>query len=44
MLKTSGVRFIACDQPNANELTIDILVTVAEDEVRPTKKRSTTEV
>lgn len=34
MLKTSGVRFQACDQPHANELTIDILAAVAEDEVR----------
>lgn len=29
MLKTSGVRFIACDNPHANELTIDILAAVS---------------
>ena len=34
MLKTGGVRFVACDNPNANELTMDILAAVAEDEVR----------
>lgn len=34
MLKTGGVKFVACDNPHANELTIDILAAVAEDEVR----------
>lgn len=33
-LKTSKVRFVACDNPFANELTIDILVAVAADEGR----------
>lgn len=33
-LKTSRVRFVACDNPFANELTIDILVAVAADEGR----------
>jgi DNA invertase Pin-like site-specific DNA recombinase len=33
-LKTSKVRFVACDNPYANELTIDILVAVAADEGR----------
>jgi DNA invertase Pin-like site-specific DNA recombinase len=33
-LKSSGVRFVACDNPHANELTIDILVAVAADEAR----------
>ena len=40
MLKTSGVRFVACDNPNANELTIDILAAVAENEVREIAKRT----
>jgi DNA invertase Pin-like site-specific DNA recombinase len=39
-LKTSGVRFIACDNPHANELTIDILAAVAEDEVRRISERT----
>lgn len=40
MLKTSGVRFVACDNPHANELTIDILAAVAEDEVRRISERT----
>jgi DNA invertase Pin-like site-specific DNA recombinase len=40
MLKTSGVRFVACDNPHANELTIDILAAVAEDEVRRISART----
>lgn len=40
MLKTSGIRFIACDNPHANELTIDILAAVAEDEVRRISART----
>lgn len=40
MLKTSGVRFLACDNPNANELTVDILAAVAEDEVRRISTRT----
>jgi DNA invertase Pin-like site-specific DNA recombinase len=40
VLKTSGVRFIACDNPHANELTIDILAAVAEDEVRRISERT----
>lgn len=40
LLKTSGVRFVACDNPNANELTIDILAAVAEDEVRRISART----
>lgn len=39
-LKTSGVRFVACDNPHANELTIDILAAVAEDEVRRISERT----
>lgn len=34
MLKQSGVKFIACDNPHANEFTIDIMAAVAENEVR----------
>lgn len=40
MLKTSGVRFVACDNPHANELTVDILCAVAEDEVRRISART----
>jgi DNA invertase Pin-like site-specific DNA recombinase len=39
-LKTSGVRFVACDNPYANELTIDILVAVAADEARRISTRT----
>ena len=40
LLKTSGVNFVACDNPYANELTIDILAAVAEDEVRRISART----
>jgi DNA invertase Pin-like site-specific DNA recombinase len=40
MLKTSGIRFVACDQPNASELTIDVLAAVAEDECRRISART----
>lgn len=40
LLKTSGVTFIACDQPHASELTIDILAAVAEDEIRRIRSRT----
>jgi len=40
LLKTSGVRFVACDNPHANELTVDILCAVAEDEVRRISART----
>ena len=40
MLKTTGVKFVACDNPHANELTIDILAAVAEDEVRRISERT----
>ena len=39
-LKTSGVKFVACDNPHANELTIDILVAVAADERRRISTRT----
>jgi DNA invertase Pin-like site-specific DNA recombinase len=39
-LKTSGVKFQACDNPYANELTIDILVAVAADEARRISTRT----
>jgi DNA invertase Pin-like site-specific DNA recombinase len=39
-LKISGVKFVACDNPYANELTIDILVAVAADERRRTSART----
>jgi len=40
-LMESGVDFIACDNPNANKLTIQILAAVAEDEARRTSERTT---
>lgn len=40
LLKTSGVQFIACDNPHANALTIDILAAVAEDEGRRISQRT----
>jgi DNA invertase Pin-like site-specific DNA recombinase len=39
-LKESGVRFVACDNPNASELTIDILAAVAADEARRISHRT----
>lgn len=40
LLKTSGIQFIACDNPHANALTIDILAAVAEDEGRRISQRT----
>jgi DNA invertase Pin-like site-specific DNA recombinase len=40
-LMESGVEFVACDNPNANKLTIQILAAVAEDEARRTSQRTT---
>jgi DNA invertase Pin-like site-specific DNA recombinase len=39
-LKDRRVRFIACDNPHANELTIDILVAVAANEARLISQRT----
>jgi DNA invertase Pin-like site-specific DNA recombinase len=39
-LKKTGVQFVACDNPHANELTIDILVAVAADEGRRISTRT----
>jgi DNA invertase Pin-like site-specific DNA recombinase len=39
-LKQSGIRFLACDNPYANELTIDILIAVAADEGRRISTRT----
>lgn len=39
-LRSSGVKFVACDNPYANELTIDILVAVAADEARRISDRT----
>jgi DNA invertase Pin-like site-specific DNA recombinase len=39
-LKKTGVKFVACDNPHANELTIDILVAVAADEGRRISQRT----
>ena len=40
-LMESGVDFVACDNPHANKLTIQILAAVAEDEARRTSERTT---
>lgn len=39
-LKKSGISFVACDNPFANELTIDILTAVAADEARRISTRT----
>jgi DNA invertase Pin-like site-specific DNA recombinase len=39
-LHRSGVEFVACDNPNANRLTIQILAAVAEDEARRISERT----
>jgi DNA invertase Pin-like site-specific DNA recombinase len=39
-LKQGRVQFVACDNPHANELTIDILVAVAADEGRRISQRT----
>ena len=39
-LMESGVDFVACDNPNANRLTIHILAAVAEDEARRISERT----
>lgn len=39
-LKQQRVEFVACDNPHANELTIDILVAVAADEGRRISRRT----
>lgn len=33
-LMESGVRFVACDDPSANELTVHILAAIAQDEAK----------
>lgn len=39
-LRKSQVKFVACDNPYANELTIDILVAVASEEARKISERT----
>jgi DNA invertase Pin-like site-specific DNA recombinase len=39
-LMESGVDFVACDQPNANRLTVHILAAVAEDESKRISERT----
>ena len=39
-LRESGVPFLCCDNPNANELTIDILAVIAEHEAKAIASRT----
>jgi DNA invertase Pin-like site-specific DNA recombinase len=39
-LMESGIDFVACDNPNANRLTVHILAAVAEDEARRISERT----
>ncbi len=39
-LMESGIEFVACDNPNANRLTVHILAAVAEDEARRISERT----
>jgi DNA invertase Pin-like site-specific DNA recombinase len=39
-LRTSHVSFVACDNPHANEFTIDILVAMAAEEARKISQRT----
>ena len=39
-LMEAGVKFLACDQPSANELTIHILAAVAQDEAKRISERT----
>ena len=41
-LMESGVKFLACDQPSANDLTIHILAAVAQDEAQRISERTKT--
>ena len=39
-LRESGVPFVCCDNPNANELTIDLLAVIAEHEAKAISTRT----
>src|SRR5262249_26719839 len=39
-IRSSRVKFVACDNPTANELTLDILVAVGADEARKISERT----
>ena len=41
-LMEAGVKFIACDQPSANDLTIHIMAAVAQDEAKRISERTKT--
>jgi DNA invertase Pin-like site-specific DNA recombinase len=41
-LMEAGVKFVACDQPSANDLTIHILAAVAQDEAQRISERTKT--
>lgn len=40
-LQDCGCQFVCCDNPNANELTINILASVAQDEAKRISERTT---
>ena len=40
LLQASGIEFVACDNPYANRLTVQILAAVAENEVRAISQRT----
>lgn len=42
LLKRTGVKFMCCDMPTANELTIDVIAAVNEDESRRISVRTRT--
>jgi DNA invertase Pin-like site-specific DNA recombinase len=39
-LRDSGVKFVACDMPDATELTVNLLASVAQDEARAISART----
>ena len=39
-VQEAGVRFVCCDNPHANELTINILACVAQEEARLISERT----
>lgn len=39
-IRDSGVRFVACDMPEANDLTVGTMVLVAQQEREATSRRT----